>query len=84
MPALRKLADEFDLKIIEDGAQSVGATNPNFKQGELGDAVTTSFIVQKNFGCLGNGGAVMTNSKEIADHIRYPKGVWFQAKKFPW
>ena len=73
MPALRKLADDFDLKIIEDGAQSVGATNPNFRQGELGDAVTTSFIVQKNFGCLGNGGAVMTNDAGIAASILYQK-----------
>ena len=73
MPALRKIADEFNLVIIEDGAQSVGATNPNFKQGELGDAVTTSFIVQKNFGCLGNGGAVMTNNEKIADSVYYQK-----------
>ena len=82
MPALRKIADEYDLKIIEDGAQSVGATNPDFKQGELGDAVTTSFIVQKNFGCLGNGGAVMTNNKDIADSVKYQKAYGSKQRSY--
>ena len=70
MLAIRALADKHDLKVIEDNAQGIDGYGKGFKQGELADAVATSFIIQKNLGCFGDGGAVATNSEEIDRKVR--------------
>jgi dTDP-4-amino-4,6-dideoxygalactose transaminase len=70
MIALRKLADKHKLRLIEDNAQGIGANGGNFKAGELSDAATISFIIQKNLGTFGDGGAVVTNDPDIDARIR--------------
>ena len=65
MVAIKKIADKHNLKLIEDNAQAIGASGPNFKIGELSDAVATSFIIQKNLGCFGDGGAIVTNNEQV-------------------
>ncbi len=70
MKAIRQIADKHHLKVIEDNAQGVGAQGPDFKIGHLSDAATTSFIIQKNFGTFGDGGAVVTNNAEIDAKVR--------------
>jgi dTDP-4-amino-4,6-dideoxygalactose transaminase len=65
MKAIKKIADQHKLFIVEDNAQAFGARGDTFKIGELGDAATTSFIIQKNLGTFGDGGAVVTNNAEI-------------------
>lgn len=70
MRSIRKLADEHNLKVIEDNAQAIGAHGPDFKVAELSDAATTSFIIQKNLGTFGDGGAVVTNDPQIDRVIR--------------
>src|SRR5881397_232152 len=50
MSALKKIADQHKLRLIEDNAQAIGARGPGFKIGELSDAATTSFIIKKNLG----------------------------------
>jgi len=65
MIAIKKIADKHGLKLIEDNAQAIGAAGPGFKIGELSDAATTSFIIQKNLGTFGDGGALVTNCPEI-------------------
>ena len=65
MIAIKKIADKHGLKLIEDNAQAIGAAGPGFKIGELSDAATTSFIIQKNLGTFGDGGALITNCPEI-------------------
>jgi dTDP-4-amino-4,6-dideoxygalactose transaminase len=70
MPAIRKIADRHDLCVIEDNAQGIDGYGEGFKQGELSDAVCTSFIIQKNLGCFGDGGAVFTNNENIDRQIR--------------
>ena len=70
MDELRKIADEFGLFLIEDNAQAIDANGATFKQGELSDAVCTSFIIQKNLGTFGDGGAVWTNLSYVNDRIR--------------
>jgi dTDP-4-amino-4,6-dideoxygalactose transaminase len=67
---LRALCDKHKLKLIEDNAQSQGAISDGKITGNLGDAAGTSFYPGKNLGCLGDGGAVTTNDKELADIIR--------------
>jgi dTDP-4-amino-4,6-dideoxygalactose transaminase len=70
MRAIRKLADEHHLKIIEDNAQAIGARGSDFRIAELSDAATTSFIIQKNLGTFGDGGAIVTNDPEIDRTVR--------------
>jgi len=70
MPAIKKIADKHKLKIIEDNAQGIDGRGDTFRQGELSDAVATSFIIQKNLGCFGDGGALFTNCPEINRIVR--------------
>ena len=70
MDEIRKIADEFGLFVIEDNAQAIDAAGDTFKIGELSDAVCTSFIIQKNLGTYGDGGAIWTNHKYINDTVR--------------
>jgi dTDP-4-amino-4,6-dideoxygalactose transaminase len=70
MKAIRKIADKHKLLVIEDNAQGMGARGDGFKVGELSDAATTSFIIQKNFGTFGDGGALVTNNEKIDTTVR--------------
>ncbi|HPC62288.1 MAG TPA: DegT/DnrJ/EryC1/StrS family aminotransferase [Verrucomicrobiota bacterium] len=70
MVAIKKIADKHNLKLIEDNAQAIGAHGPNFKIGQLSDAATTSFIIQKNLGTFGDGGALVTNNPDIDAQVR--------------
>ena len=63
VPALR----EFGLPVLEDAAQAAGADLDGVKAGALGDAATFSFFPSKNLPCLGDGGAITTNSDEVAE-----------------
>ena len=73
---LRDLALRYDLKIIEDNAQAIGARasvpglNGTFTTGSLGHAGGISFYPTKNLGALGDAGAVTTNDKALADAVR--------------
>jgi dTDP-4-amino-4,6-dideoxygalactose transaminase len=68
------LAQKYNLKIIEDNAQAVGAyyfyNNQKKRTGSLGDAAGHSFYPGKNLGALGDSGAITTDSDELADSIR--------------
>jgi dTDP-4-amino-4,6-dideoxygalactose transaminase len=70
MKAIRLLADKYKLAVIEDNAQAIDGRGDGFRQGELSDAVTTSFIIQKNLGTFGDGGAVVTNNPQIDAEVR--------------
>ncbi len=70
MIALKKIADKHKLRVIEDNAQAIGACGKGFKIGELSDAATTSFIIQKNLGTFGDGGALVTNNADIDAKVR--------------
>jgi len=70
MLAIKKIAAKHKLRLIEDNAQGIGARGDGFKVGELSDAATISFIIQKNLGCFGDGGALVTNSAEIDARVR--------------
>ncbi len=70
MPAIKKIADKHKLRIIEDNAQAIDAAGDTFKIGELSDAATTSFIIQKNLGTFGDSGALVTNNSDIDLRVR--------------
>jgi dTDP-4-amino-4,6-dideoxygalactose transaminase len=70
MKAIRQIADQHKLFVIEDNAQAIGAHGNGFRIGELSDAATTSFIIQKNLGTFGDSGALVTNNAELDRKIR--------------
>src|SRR5208337_2194433 len=70
MKAIRKIADKHKLLVIEDNAQAIGARGDGFRIAELSDAATVSFIIQKNLGTFGDGGAVVTNNPEVDRIVR--------------
>ena len=61
---------KYKLKLVEDNAQAHGCTYQGRRTGSLGDAAGHSFYPGKNLGALGDGGAVTTDNKELADCIR--------------
>lgn len=67
---LTELAKKYNLKLIEDNAQAIGASYNSIKSGALGDAAGFSFYPGKNLGALGDAGAVTTNDAELADVVR--------------
>ena len=67
---LVELAKKYNLKIIEDNAQAIGASINNIKTGNLGDAAAFSFYPTKNLGAIGDAGAVTTNDDLLAKTIR--------------
>lgn len=67
---LRALAIKYNLKIVEDNAQAIGAKWNGVRTGNLGDVSGFSFYPGKNLGALGDGGAVTTNDASLASTIR--------------
>ncbi|MBI1222270.1 MAG: aminotransferase class I/II-fold pyridoxal phosphate-dependent enzyme [Bacteroidetes bacterium] len=75
MAEILSIAEEFNLYVIEDAAQSIGSEYTFFdgsrkKSGTIGDFGCTSFFPSKNLGCYGDGGALMTNNDELAAKAR--------------
>lgn len=67
---LQELVGKYNLKLVEDNAQAIGAKWKNIKSGNLGDAAGFSFYPGKNLGALGDAGAVTTNDDDLAKAIR--------------
>lgn len=75
MEPIIALANEHSLHIVEDNAQAIGATytfadGRQARTGTLGDIGCTSFYPSKNLGAYGDGGAINTDSDELAAEIR--------------
>ena len=67
--AIRKVADQYGLYVLEDGAQGFGGRIGEQKACTFGDIATTSFFPAKPVGCYGDGGAVFTNNDEWAQLV---------------
>lgn len=75
MESIMKLAEKYNLYVIEDNAQAIGADytfsdGRVAKTGTIGHIGSTSFFPSKNLGCYGDGGALMTNDDELAQKMR--------------
>jgi dTDP-4-amino-4,6-dideoxygalactose transaminase len=70
MAAIRAVADEHDLIVIEDACQAHGAREHGRRTGALGDAAAFSFYPAKNLGAHGDGGIVVTNDDLVAERLR--------------
>jgi dTDP-4-amino-4,6-dideoxygalactose transaminase len=64
--SIQKIADKYNLLVLEDGAQGFGAEYNGRKSCSFGDAATTSFFPAKPLGCYGDGGAIFTSDDELA------------------
>ncbi len=67
---ISKVAEENQLLVLEDAAQSFGAVQNGNKAGNFGDAAGTSFFPAKPLGCYGDGGAIFTNDLELTKILR--------------
>lgn len=64
------IARKYNLRVIEDCAQAIGAEYKGRKVGSIGDVGCFSFFPSKNLGCYGDGGMIVTNDEEIAEKAR--------------
>lgn len=70
MDAIRMIADEHGLFVIEDACQAHGARYKGRRCGSLGSAAAFSFYPGKNLGAMGDGGAVVTDDDDLAEWLR--------------
>ncbi len=70
MDPILEICQKNNLKLIEDCAQAHGATHGGKRAGSFGDFGAFSFYPTKNLGCLGDGGAITTNSAELLHKIK--------------
>ncbi|MFW2564590.1 DegT/DnrJ/EryC1/StrS family aminotransferase [Acinetobacter baumannii] len=68
--AINAIAEKYGIPVIEDAAQSFGATYKGRKSCNLSTVACTSFFPSKPLGCYGDGGAIFTNDDELAKVIR--------------
>ena len=68
--AINAIAAKYNIPVIEDAAQSFGATYKGRKSCNLTTVACTSFFPSKPLGCYGDGGAIFTNDDELAKVIR--------------
>jgi dTDP-4-amino-4,6-dideoxygalactose transaminase len=79
MGALVQIAERHALVIVEDCAQAHGANIGNRKLGSFGHAAAFSFYPTKNLGCVGDGGAVLTNDAKVVTHVRSQRNYGFRS-----
>jgi dTDP-4-amino-4,6-dideoxygalactose transaminase len=70
MRELGNLKEEFSLRVVEDCAQAIGASNRGIPVGTAGQIAATSFYPTKNLGAMGDGGALLTNDAQIATRAK--------------
>lgn len=68
--AINSIASRYAIPVIEDAAQSFGATYKGRRSGSLTNLSCTSFFPSKPLGCYGDGGAIFTNDEELAKVVR--------------
>ena len=81
MDAIMKIAQKNKLKVIEDCAQSHGATYKNKKAGSIGDVGCFSFYPTKIFGAYGDGGFITTNDEKLYDRMKRIRFLGMEKKK---
>ncbi len=81
MDKILEIAKKHKLLVIEDAAQAHGSTFKNKKAGSFGTIGCFSFYPGKNLGAYGDGGAIVTNNKSIAEKIKTLRNIG-QAKKY--
>lgn len=81
MDSILKIAKKHNLYVVEDACQAHGARYKNKKTGSIGDIAAFSFYPVKNLGAYGDGGALVTNNKKMAEKVRMMRN-YGQKKKY--
>jgi dTDP-4-amino-4,6-dideoxygalactose transaminase len=74
MDPILDVAKKHKLAVIEDAAQAIGSEYKGRRAGSMGTVGCYSFFPSKNLGCFGDGGAVVTQDRALADKIRLLRG----------
>ena len=74
MDTILDIAKRHNLAVIEDAAQAIGSEYKGRRAGSMGTVGCYSFFPSKNLGCFGDGGAVVTQDRALADKIRLLRG----------
>ena len=74
MDEISAIACRFNLPVVEDACQAIGASYKDKKAGALGTLGCFSFFPSKNLGGAGDGGMVITSDKDLADRVRLLRG----------
>lgn len=82
MEKICAIAKKYNLSVIEDGAQAIGAKRDGVKVGNFGDCACLSFFPSKNLGGLGDGGMVITNNEALAEKIRQMRNHGMEPKYY--
>ncbi|WP_028578827.1 DegT/DnrJ/EryC1/StrS family aminotransferase [Desulfogranum japonicum] len=69
MDPIMEIAAKYNVKVIEDAAQSHGAKYKTKRVGSIGDAAAFSFYPGKNLGAYGDGGAITVNDEDVAEKL---------------
>lgn len=72
--ALWRIAQQYNLYLVNDSAQAIGARQNGVAVAAVGHATTLSFYPTKNLGAYGDGGIVLTNDEEVAKRVRQLRG----------
>jgi len=70
MDEIIKIAHKYNLKVVEDCAQSIGSEYRGKRSGSFGDLGTFSFFPTKNLAAYGDGGMIVTSSEEYAEYCK--------------
>jgi len=79
---INRIAKKYNLHVIEDAAQSFGATRNGKKSCSITTLATTSFYPSKPLGCYGNGGAIFTNDDFLNEKVRMIKNHGCEKRDF--
>ena len=82
MDKIMAIAKKHHLYVIEDNAQAHGATLNGRMAGSFGDINATSFYPGKNLGALGDGGAITTNDKNLAEKVKVLRNYGSEKKYY--
>ncbi len=82
MRPILSLAESRGMPVMEDAAQSIGATHHGQRAGSMGRLATLSFFPSKNLGCFGDGGMIVTNDEALAERSRLLRNHGAQPKYY--
>lgn len=80
--ALNRMAHQYNLRLIIDSAQAIGARQNGIPIAVDGDTTTLSFYPTKNLGAFGDGGMILTNNEELAETLRSLRGHGTKQHKY--
>ena len=82
MTRIREICQKYHLKLFEDAAQAHGAMHFGVKAGSLGDGAGFSFYPGKNLGAFGDGGAVLTDERDVAEYVQMARNYGSEKKYY--